>query len=104
MSPNTPVTTSSDSLNVPSQTGSAASSTPSTPSMKKNNAPRCGKEGCADRAVRTIGDCRHCQKKFCGKHRLPEAHICPNLQSCREEAMAKNASKLLNEKCVASKV
>ena len=35
--------------------------TPSTPTLgtKKNNAPRCHLEGCTDRAVKTIGDCRH---------------------------------------------
>lgn len=59
---------------------------------------------CKDKAVKIIGDCRYCQQKFCGKHRLPEAHSCQNLNNCRLESAAKNTAKLMGEKCETSKV
>jgi predicted nucleic acid binding AN1-type Zn finger protein len=60
--------------------------------------------GCSDRAVKIIGDCRYCNQKFCGKHRLPEAHGCSNMDSCREIAAGRNAEKLMGERCVSEKV
>jgi predicted nucleic acid binding AN1-type Zn finger protein len=60
--------------------------------------------GCTDRVVKIIGDCRYCEQKFCGKHRLPEAHMCQNLKTCREQASMRNADKLLGERTIASKV
>ena len=59
---------------------------------------------CSERPVKIVGDCRYCNEKFCGKHRLPEAHLCPNLVSCKEAAMSKLSSKLLGEKTVATKI
>ncbi|KAI8810335.1 hypothetical protein BJ742DRAFT_888196 [Cladochytrium replicatum] len=81
------------------------SSAPSTPGgTRKSNAPRCNAENCSDRAVKIVGDCRYCSSKFCARHRLPEAHACPNIQSCRADAQTILEKKLLTEKCVASKV
>ncbi|KAI9208380.1 uncharacterized protein BJ171DRAFT_491148 [Polychytrium aggregatum] len=84
---------------------SPAGSGASTPSgTRKGNAPKCGCDGCTDRAVKIVGDCRYCNSKFCSRHRLPEAHACPNIQHCRDESSAKNAIRLLGDKCVAPKV
>ncbi|ORZ22483.1 polyubiquitin 5 [Absidia repens] len=65
---------------------------------------RCSFGSCSDKPVKIIGDCRYCQSKFCSRHRLPEAHVCVNLTSCRQAAHEKNSIKLLSERCVASKV
>ena len=65
---------------------------------------RCAVEGCTDKVAKIIGDCRYCSSSYCSRHRLPEAHTCKNIQSCREESFSKNSNKLLGEKCVADKV
>jgi predicted nucleic acid binding AN1-type Zn finger protein len=70
--------------------------------QKKSN--KCKLQGCKDRPVKIIGDCRYCNEKYCGKHRLPEAHLCANMSTCREESASKLASKVLGEKCIGTKV
>ncbi|KAL1924936.1 uncharacterized protein VTP21DRAFT_4590 [Calcarisporiella thermophila] len=75
----------------------------STPSPSRKFR-RCAFEGCSSRAMKLVGDCRYCEHSFCGKHRIPEMHSCANLTSCRQDAHARNSSKLISEKCVASKV
>ncbi|KAI8992685.1 polyubiquitin [Pilobolus umbonatus] len=77
-------------------------------SQKKTEQPRkknrCAFLHCNDKPVKIIGDCRYCQQKYCARHRLPEAHSCENLTSCRQAAHERNSIKLLSERCVASKV
>ncbi len=65
---------------------------------------RCVTPGCGERVARVVGECRYCGGGFCGRHRLPEAHACAELGSCREESHARNSSRLLEGKCVADKV
>jgi ubiquitin C len=65
---------------------------------------RCAFGSCHDKVVQIIGDCRYCESKFCARHRLPEAHACVNLTSCKQAAHERNSIKLLSERCVASKV
>lgn len=72
---------------------------------------KCSHEGCQNKVVKIIGDwysrtnlSRYCLSKFCSPHRLPESHQCPNLEHCRQDSFNKNAGKLRNEKCVATKV
>lgn len=65
---------------------------------------RCAYNNCTSKVVKIIGDCRYCNSKYCGRHRLPESHSCDNITSCRQDAYDKNTSKLLRERCVASKV
>ncbi|KAI8919630.1 hypothetical protein BC831DRAFT_480952 [Entophlyctis helioformis] len=77
-----------------------AASSPA-PSKKSNT---CQFGSCSDKIVKIVGDCRYCSSKFCSRHRLPEAHACSNLQSCRQASHEKLAGKLLNEKTVAAKV
>ncbi|KAI8082745.1 ubiquitin family-domain-containing protein [Halteromyces radiatus] len=79
---------------------SSSSSTPKTITTRK----RCAFGSCSDKPVKIIGDCRYCESKFCARHRLPEAHACVNLTSCRQAAHERNSMKLLSERCVASKV
>ena len=65
---------------------------------------RCASDGCVNKSLKLVGDCRWCQNSFCSKHRLPEAHACGNLMGCKEASAQILAKKLLNEKCVAHKV
>ncbi|KAM0754995.1 hypothetical protein T439DRAFT_322057 [Meredithblackwellia eburnea MCA 4105] len=70
---------------------------------------RCGRylsatERCSQPALRIVGDCSFCQASFCGRHRLPEDHACPNLSSCRQEAFDRNKTKLEGEQTVGQKI
>ncbi|KAL8286407.1 hypothetical protein RQP46_004424 [Phenoliferia psychrophenolica] len=69
---------------------------------------RCGRwltttERCSQVSLRIVGDCTFCETSFCGRHRLPEDHACPNLSNCRAEAFERNKSKLEAEMTVGSK-
>ncbi|KAI8817095.1 polyubiquitin 5 [Fimicolochytrium jonesii] len=77
--------------------------TGTTPSPAKKST-RCKFPACTAKPVKIIGLCRYCTHTFCSKHRLPEAHQCQQMQSCRQVAAERLAGKLLGEKCVASKV
>lgn len=65
----------------------------------KNRCPVCLKK-----TAPIIGDCKFCKLKFCGAHRLPEAHCCYSMQKCRDQSFQQNEKKVLSEKCVATKV
>ncbi|ORX86936.1 putative ubiquitin [Basidiobolus meristosporus CBS 931.73] len=65
---------------------------------------RCSLTGCYNRVVRFIGECQYCSQKFCSRHRIPEAHACTYLTTCKQMSFDRYADRLLNEKCVASKV
>ncbi|KAI9591175.1 ubiquitin family-domain-containing protein [Syncephalis fuscata] len=60
-------------------------------SPAKRRTGRCHFGDCTDRVVKIVGDCRYCQKRFCGRHRLPEAHICANLTTCQQASFERNA-------------
>ncbi|KAI8891939.1 polyubiquitin [Globomyces pollinis-pini] len=76
----------------------------SAPVARTVRKTRCNHAGCNDKIVKIVGQCRYCNMGYCGKHRLPESHSCENMVEVREGAHQKLAGKLLNEKCVASKV
>ncbi|ORY88896.1 hypothetical protein BCR35DRAFT_301262 [Leucosporidium creatinivorum] len=59
---------------------------------------------CSQASLRIVGDCSYCTKSFCGTHRLPEDHKCPNLQSCKQEAFDKLKSRLEGEQTVTEKI
>ncbi|CDH56731.1 polyubiquitin [Lichtheimia corymbifera JMRC:FSU:9682] len=88
----------------------AASSSSTTTSTTTSHHPvaarkkRCAFGTCTDKVIKIVGHCRYCQSQFCSRHRLPEAHACENLVSCRQMAHERNSNKLLSERCVASKV
>jgi ubiquitin C len=65
---------------------------------------KCFFPDCNKRTAALIGDCRFCKHSFCGTHRLPETHVCPEMASCRQQSFNKNKDKLLSEKCTASKM
>jgi ubiquitin/predicted nucleic acid binding AN1-type Zn finger protein len=72
---------------------------------------KCQLPGCNDKIVKIIGQCkyyyhlyRYCNLGYCGKHRLPESHDCENMLQVRQKSHDQLVGKLLNEKCVASKV
>ncbi len=56
------------------------------------------------RVAMIIGHCNYCKSDFCGSHRLPEAHQCQAMSTCREQAFQLNAQRLEASKCVAAKV
>lgn len=64
----------------------------------------CDFESCTERAILIVGDCRYCSLKFCGQHRLPEDHLCVNMEQCRSEKFKQNEDKVMREKCVARKI
>ena len=65
---------------------------------------KCKIDDCTQKAALIVGDCKFCKASYCGKHRLPEAHACENLKSCKEAAVQRNTEKVLSERCVAAKV
>ncbi|KAI9488723.1 hypothetical protein BDB00DRAFT_963364 [Zychaea mexicana] len=97
--PTTTVTTTADDDSLPSTLSHSQQQ-----SRRASKAIRCAYGDCTDKAVKIIGECRYCESKYCGRHRLPEAHACDNITSCRQDAYDKNTSKLLRERCVANKV
>ena len=74
------------------------------PTKKKIQKCAFTASGCNDRVVKIIGDCRYCSQKFCSKHRLPEAHQCPNIKTMKDTAAGRNAEKLMHERTVSNKV
>jgi len=74
---------------------------PVAPAPKKNV---CAVGGCNAKVVKIVGQCRYCQGGYCAKHRLPEAHLCVEMQSCRQASHDKNAGKLLSERVATHKV
>jgi len=69
-----------------------------------NKGNKCAFPECNQKPVLIVGDCKYCNSKFCGSHRLPESHSCPKMEDCRQAHFNKNKAKLEGEKCVASKV
>ena len=65
---------------------------------------RCAFGECKQKVAPIIGTCSYCTHKFCALHRLPEAHVCADMQKCREQSFKKNENRLLEQKCVAAKV
>lgn len=47
--------------------------------------------------------CNFCKQKFCTHHRLPEDHICPNLEAAKNKHKELNTKNLLESVCVSSK-
>lgn len=64
----------------------------------------CAFEDCLERYAKFIGDCHYCSAKFCSRHRLPELHLCSNLQTCKKQSFESNQSKVMQGKCIASKL
>merc|ERR1712196_604447 len=60
---------------------------------KKKGVTICLLDGCKGRVVAMIGTCKWCQQNFCQEHRLPEAHACPGIESCKQASFDINASK-----------
>lgn len=83
---------------VSSGASTPTSSKASTP--RKNNKPRCSKQGCKAPAQPIVGDCGFCQKRFCGKHRMLESHNCEGLEDARQADKDRNAAKLEGERTV----
>lgn len=72
--------------------------------VKLKKKKKCSFKNCSSAPLRMVGDCHHCNGKFCAKHRLLEDHMCSGLQYCKEVAHEQNALKLESERTVISKV
>jgi ubiquitin-small subunit ribosomal protein S27Ae len=64
----------------------------------------CAHDGCNSRAVLIFGDCNYCNEKYCSLHRLPEDHLCKNMDICNKNAFDKNERVVNGGKCVRDKV
>jgi ubiquitin len=72
--------------------------------LKTPKKTRCNCSGCNDKIVKIVGMCKYCNMGYCGKHRLPESHMCSNIAQVKQASHDRLAGKLMGEKCVASKV
>jgi ubiquitin len=72
--------------------------------LRGGNKKMCAMVECTSKVAVVVGDCRYCKKSFCSFHRLPESHVCEELESCRKASFEKNESKLSKEKTVSSKL
>merc|ERR1712023_585296 len=107
-------TSSTEGLEKQTAEATASSSSPSAepalekpatpPAGEKKKTNGCGVDGCDGRVVLLVGDCKWCMKSFCQAHRMPEAHVCPNIKDCRAQAFANNSKKMDSFKCVAPKM
>lgn len=90
----------------PVSTNVSETTTTPTPSIATPKKPsnKCHFPDCNDRVVKIVGDCKFCGGKFCSRHRVVEAHACPNIESCRKAHFDKNEKKLMNEKTEGRKV
>ena len=61
---------------------------------------KCQHTECKSKILSIGISCSGCNKKFCGKHRLPEMHFCENLQELKNKKFEENKQKLIGEKCV----
>jgi predicted nucleic acid binding AN1-type Zn finger protein len=64
----------------------------------------CKFRECSKRAAVIIGKCKFCDEDFCPKHRIPEAHACSAIGICKQRAFDRNATDLLEGKCIAAKI
>jgi predicted nucleic acid binding AN1-type Zn finger protein len=74
------------------------------PKTPTKNRPRCRLEGCRARPALLSGECRWCTGAFCGNHRLPEDHACPEYSTCRQQAADHNAKRLQSGECRPAKL
>lgn len=73
-------------------------------SRSKSKSKKCSFLNCTSTPLRMVGDCQHCQGKYCSKHRLLESHNCKGLKIYKDKCYERNALKLQSEQTVASKV
>ncbi|AOA61671.1 GQ67_02327T0 [Komagataella phaffii] len=92
------------SSTVKDETGATTTTKITKVRRKSSNKRRCSYLNCMSAPLRMVGDCVHCQGKFCSKHRLLENHHCTELQTCKEQMHERNANKLTSEQTIASKV
>jgi len=59
---------------------------------------KCCFESCKRKQSRIIGDCAYCKSSFCTNHRLPEDHVCPDIDTCRKQQFDKNGDELMKNK------
>jgi ubiquitin len=72
--------------------------------LRLRGGKKCQFPNCGDRALNIVGTCRFCTQCYCGKHRLPETHVCSNLDSCKQQSLNRLVNRLEVEKCEGQKV
>lgn len=65
---------------------------------------RCFMEGCNQKTVLIIGNCKYCKNKFCGQHRLPESHECVHMLNCKQRSFEINKASVLQNAVGTKKV
>lgn len=91
-------------INLSNSTTTSTSTTTVPLPKKKTKKNKCNFSKCNSTPLRLVGDCGHCNGKFCAKHRLLEDHYCHGLQYCKDNAHERNAMKLQSESTIVSKV
>jgi len=71
---------------------------------KLKTSKQCSFDTCSKKPLVGLGDCKYCSGKYCGAHRLPEDHLCSNLQDCKNASFDKNKQKLMKEKCTSVRI
>ena len=66
--------------------------------------PRCQFPQCPKKYTLIVGDCKHCQSKFCMKHRYPQAHQCEKIEEVMNKERKILKDRLMNDKCVQDKL
>lgn len=62
---------------------------------------RCQASECGAAAQKIVGDCSFCAGHFCARHRMLEAHACPELAACKAQEKERNRAKLESERTFA---
>ena len=65
---------------------------------------KCEVKGCKQKILSIGIQCNHCNRKFCGLHRIPEDHLCPGLEELKKSEILRNETSLMDNKAVAEKV
>lgn len=63
-----------------------------------------GSDYCKLKVLKLIGFCNYCKNNYCSKHRLPETHMCENLQTIKTNQRTLLETRLENEKTINSKI
>lgn len=83
----------------PSELPASTLGQPSAPPKKSFH---CAFLECMERAVKIIGECSYCGLRFCSQHRIPESHLCSDLQTCKKQSFDSNELRVMRGKCISN--
>lgn len=64
----------------------------------------CNYNECKLKYRELISLCNYCNKNYCSKHRIPESHLCEELNFIKENSKKLLVNELLNSKVVSKKL